>query len=80
MREELNYARSEESDTVSDETYNEETHNKFEPTTPKFTGQFTYEALEYCATKGRSERETLRESSMTIEDRAKRGKHKIYES
>ena len=92
MREELNYTGSEDSDIsyVTDETYkselkeshsnNEETQNKITPTTPKFTGEFSYEALEYWANKGRSERETLRESSINIEDKAKMGKHIRYES
>ena len=35
-----------------------------EPTTPKFTGEFSYIALEYWANKGRSDRGTLGENSI----------------
>ena len=35
-----------------------------EPTTPKFTSEFSYIALEYWANKGRSDRGTLGENSI----------------
>ena len=90
MKYDLNDTISEDNDSTTDETFkrvleeiisnNEETRNKAEPTTAKFTGKFSYEALEYWANKGRSDSETFRDNSVTIEDLEKSGKHKRYES
>ena len=87
VKAELNDTRSEEDNntTVNDETYervleeslytDEETLNKAKPTTPKFTGEFSYEALEYWANKGRSDRETLSENSITNKHTTKHGRY-----